>query len=359
MKTILIRTPYYWGSLLPGGDPKSIRPYNTIQDLVFLRYLQDRLRERGYSLLDAEGHPVADCEWVIFTDAFTLGPRSYPRHWRREKFKHTVGRVIRPYYKREFYRECLEHGRRERLALWNMEPPSVQPHNWDPAFHSLFSVVLTYATDLIDGRQFYQLRLARPLARPRRPRVPFHVKKLLVCVQGNKRSSHPLELYSARRRTIHYFERAYQDAFELYGVGWADATTFWGRVYPGGREDYPSYRGLVTDKAEVFPRYRFGLIYENCVFPGWVSEKIFDCLEADCVPVYLGAPDITDFVCADAFVDARNFKSDDELADYLWSMSEAEYNRYRDAIDVYFESEQYRMFSLEACAETVIRVLGL
>lgn len=52
----------------------------------------------------------------------------------------------------------------------------------------------------------------------------------------------------------------------------------------------------VEDKLGTLRHFRFALCFENCVFPGYVTEKVFDCFLSGCVPIYLGAPDITDFI---------------------------------------------------------------
>ena len=43
-------------------------------------------------------------------------------------------------------------------------------------------------------------------------------------------------------------------------------------------------------------------------FAGYISEKIFDCFFAGTVPLYLGAPDIEDYIPADTFIDLRQFR---------------------------------------------------
>src|SRR5260221_513096 len=110
--------------------------------------------------------------------------------------------------------------------------------------------------------------------------VPFSEKRLLVNISYNKYSSQPGELYSARREAIGYFERHRPDDFDLYGVGWLGTQTL--RGSSGRGERHPSYRGAVTNKWDVLPRYKFSLCYENSRDqPGCVTEKIFDCLRSD------------------------------------------------------------------------------
>ena len=39
-------------------------------------------------------------------------------------------------------------------------------------------------------------------------------------------------------------------------------------------------------------RYKFYLAFENTNEPGYVTEKVYDALDAGVIPVYLGAPDV-------------------------------------------------------------------
>jgi hypothetical protein len=123
---------------------------------------------------------------------------------------------------------------------------------------------------------------------------------------------------------------------------------------------YPSYRGTVENKWEVFPKYRFSLCYENIRDePGWITEKIFDSIRAGCVPIYWGAPNITDYVDREAFIDRRYFVDDAALADYLINMSEQEYNKYQEAINDYLNSERFARFLPPSYADTIISTLDL
>jgi len=70
--------------------------------------------------------------------------------------------------------------------------------------------------------------------------------------------------------------------------------------------------------------YTFAICFENMVLEGWITEKMFDCFYAGCVPVYWGAPDITEFVPIDAFIDMRAFSGFDELRRFLHALSPAE-----------------------------------
>ncbi|MHB0875277.1 MAG: glycosyltransferase family 10 domain-containing protein, partial [Anaerolineae bacterium] len=132
------------------------------------------------------------------------------------------------------------------------------------------------------------------------------------------------DLYRTRLAVAHYF--AQRPGFELYGPRWDQP------IHGLSEDDAltlrSSWRGAVADKLAAMSAHRFALCFENCVFPGYVTEKVFDCFFAGCIPVYYGAPDITDFVPPAAFIDFRRFGSLSELDRYLRSISDSEVMAY-------------------------------
>ncbi|MDH7578630.1 MAG: glycosyltransferase family 10 [Bacillota bacterium] len=154
-------------------------------------------------------------------------------------------------------------------------------------------------------------------------------------INTNRYNSHPLELYGERLKAIRWFEENHPDDFRLYGRGWA-------------YEEYPSYRGEVAFKKDVLKKAKFSICYENARdIPGYITEKIFDCFIYGCVPIYLGAPNVTEHIPAATFIDKRNFKSYPELSKYLRDMPPQEYIGYLEAIKSFLESEKSYPFSVE------------
>jgi hypothetical protein len=215
----------------------------------------------------------------------------------------------------------------------------------------MFPTIFTWNDHYVDSRRYHKFCIPQTAEFPKIEDVLFHKRKLLVDISGNKFSSDPNELYTARRTAIRYFEQHLLKGFDLYGTGWNDPKI--------DSAFYPSYRGSPKFKWNVLPHYRFALCYENSCEPGYVSEKIFDCLRSGCVPVYLGAPNITEYVDQDTFVDRRRFQSNAELANYLVSVDEIEYRRFQDAIRRYLSSDKFEAFLPRAFADIIIRVLAL
>ena len=191
-----------------------------------------------------------------------------------------------------------------------------------------------------------------PLKIPKICEVPFAEKKLLINISYNKISDHPTELYSERLKSIRYFEKAFPDQFDLYGFGWD-------KLNPGELA-FISYKGPVDNKWDVLPRYKFALCYENNYNQlGYITEKIFDCLRADCVPIYWGAPNIHEYVDAGCFIDRRNFESNKDLEKYITQITEDDYKKFREAKKEYLLSDRFKQFTSDAFAQNFINILKL
>ena len=124
-----------------------------------------------------------------------------------------------------------------------------------------------------------------------------------------------------------------------------------GRIF---ERKFPSYRGRVESKNEALQKYKFSICYENARgIPGYITEKIIDCLVAGCVPVYWGAPNIADHIPKEAFIDFTRFNDYKSLYHCLRNMPENEYAGYLGAINKFLGGEKAQAFSAEYFAEQV------
>jgi hypothetical protein len=91
------------------------------------------------------------------------------------------------------------------------------------------------------------------------------------------------------------------------------------------------YKGPCASKFEVFKQYDFCLCIENMAMDGYITEKIFDCLYSGTIPLYLGAPDISNYVEPNAYIDCRRFSSWGDTWSYVNSIPENEIQEMREA----------------------------
>lgn len=226
-----------------------------------------------------------------------------------------------------------------------------------------YGIVFAYNDNLINECGYKKLNMVNKMKQPLN--VPFLEKKFSTLIAGNKRVKDNGELYSERLRAIRFMENNYITDFDLYGIGW-DLKTFGGikpvralnRIKPLRKllaEKHPSYKGKIYKKIEVLSKYKFCFCYENsCAIPGYISEKIWDSFFSGCVPVYYGAPNITDYIPDNCFIDFRKFSSYEQLYQFMKEMSEETYNNYISNIKKFLQSEKIYPFSAECFVDTII-----
>lgn len=107
---------------------------------------------------------------------------------------------------------------------------------------------------------------------------------------------------------LKFFETKPEGEFDFYGnppPQFANSKMWKGKV-PGQHSG--------PEKIVVLKNYRFSMCYENTITePGYISEKIFGCFAAGCVPVYLGATNVEVYIPKDCFIDRRDFNSNEEM----------------------------------------------
>ncbi len=159
--------------------------------------------------------------------------------------------------------------------------------------------------------------------------------------------------YRARLRAIQAF--CGLDDFDLFGEGWDKRHP---AVEPAMHAAAQRvYHGTAADKLALLAGYRFGIVFENTRFPGYISEKLFDCLFARCIPIYSGAPDVAQYVPPAAFIDARQFRSFAELERFLRGITEADARRYIDAAHIFLTSPAYERFCADRFARDLVDAL--
>lgn len=224
-------------------------------------------------------------------------------------------------------------------VLW--EPPSVLPENYNSTYHHFFSKIYTWRDDLVDNKKYF--KIAYPDLRPMLGnQKKFAEKKLAVLVSSNKVSPHANELYSARREIVQFYSQYYSKDLDLFGPSWPPI---------------PVYKGLISgtllDKVDKLKSYKFCYAYENVKNePGYITEKMLNCFQAGCVPIYWGAPNVLKYIPSSCFIDRRKFSSEAEVYAYIKNMKEEEYNKYIASIKAYLRSEKAKIFTIENLIKT-------
>lgn len=329
----IVVDPFYRGNkLFALEDPK----INRDDCLYSFSSLRQALARQGYDLKTNDLHSVETSDLVIYNE---------------------MPKVLPP----------EQHRAKSILLLFESE--LIRPDNWDKSAHDRFKSIFTWRDDWVDGLKYVKSNFAHRFPEPGLT-LPFSDQQLCTLIAGNKSVSHPLELYSKRREAIDWFEANAPEDFEYFGVGWERSYLKGGFATKLMRKtgvlnwlpEKPSrcYGGAVDSKIETLRRFRFSICFENAQgIPGYITEKIFDSFFAGCVPVYWGAPNITDHVPPECFVDFREFRSYSDLHAFLKSMSESQYAGYLNAIQTFLGSPNADPFRAEKFAENFIQNVEL
>ena len=270
--------------------------------------LREALKERGITINTADLGNEEECEKIVVWDL--NGPNLL------------------------YVRECIAKGWQEKLILMLWEGPVVLNDNWDLENHNYFAKIFTWDNDFVDNQNYLKFYWPQNELPYYGIELPYDEKKLCTMIVSNKMSHHPKEIYSERIKAIRFFEEIMPEQFDLYGLGW----------------DYSvkSYRGKVKSKEPVYARYKFAICYENTTrVNGYITEKIFDCFRGGCVPIYLGADNVSDLIPPDTFIDRRDFGSYEELLDFLLSIDEQSYKQYIASIAAYAHSDKFKLFGID------------
>ena len=181
--------------------------------------------------------------------------------------------------------------------------PSVMPDNFSLEYHEHFAKVYTWNDLLVDNEKYFKFYY--PVFRPMiSDPMDFAFKRLCTLIACNKYSLHPAELYSERCKLIEFFETRPYEEFELYGRGWPN--------------HYKTYQGTIQRKVDYLKHYRFCFAYENIKnIPGYITEKIFDCFQAGCVPVYWGACNVAAHIPQNCFISREESRIIPALLEFL------------------------------------------
>jgi hypothetical protein len=160
------------------------------------------------------------------------------------------------------------------------------------------------------------------------------------------------EIYKDRIDAIYYFSN--NPGFALYGEGWEQPIPGFGSRYHEAA--IRAHKGPLGpgEKLRTMSKFKFAVCFENCAFPGYVTEKIFDCFLAGCIPVYFGAPDISDFVPENTFIDFRQFENMKALELYLSQLSEEAATKMIEAARKFINSEAFKRHDENAIVKQIV-----
>ncbi|MEY8877808.1 MAG: glycosyltransferase family 10 [Leptothrix sp. (in: b-proteobacteria)] len=256
------------------------------------------------------------------------------------------------------------------------EDPLVRPLNADRARLRQYRKIWSWDETLIDAEHIAELEYPNDLRwRP----VPDWAGRDLVCVMlaSNKAFRYPdaRNLHAQRLAVIRAYEAHAPNEFQLFGRGWqipAVQPGAWGRLVKrlhewryqadapwapllARRAPFPSWRGAIGHKREVLDRARFAICYENSRGnPGYITEKIFDCLTSGCVPVYIGTQHARPPIPADCYIDGDALLDPRALIAALQAIDAERFARYQQAMRAFLQSDEAQRYSNAHWCRTLV-----
>jgi len=302
------------------------------------RYLAEEAKKHGIHVSTIDTQPLDSYDAIVFLDF--------------------------PSFKNQYFKKLIKE-KFENLYLLIWENETIKPNNWKKENYQYFKRLYTWNDEIVDNKKIFKFFVPQKI--PLGLSFELSQKKKFCCmIAANKSSNHILELYSERVRAIRWFEKNAPQSFDLFGTGWNDYT-FNGVLRPLNKFKalkklvtpfYPSYKGAIKSKPSILKDYKFSICYENARdIPGYITEKIFDSFFAGCVPICWGAPNITDFIPENTFIDRKKFDTYKELFDYMWNMSETEYLNYIYSIEKFVNGPQIYPFSANNFCDTIFRLI--
>jgi hypothetical protein len=315
--------------------------------------LQAHLGAKGYRLATIDQHDLAEAEHIVFIDVIINDPRF--REFRRRR-----------------------NALRARATLIVIDAAVINYYQHTAAALRHFDRVLTWDPGRVDRKKFFPYRLPECFLVKDPFRIPFAERKFICMMNSNKFSLFEKELYSARKEAALFFEKT-PEGIDVYGGGWnqrpsimhamlhasmrwrfllrsiatfhvAPLVRFGDYLLNIKRFDPKTLKGKVHVSAtEIYAHYRFAICFENAHgIPGYATEKMFNCLNARCVPIYWGDDEILRHVPRSCYIDMRDFPDYASLYAHLCSIDGKRYAEYLRSINAFLREAEHGPYGIPA-----------
>ena len=254
------------------------------------------------------------------------------------------------------YERIKRDARARLVAFVIMEPPVVAPALYEalPKLTAMFERVYVhnttgagYSQTGVDTGKLHRLYWPIPYDDVLMPywKNERRMKRIVVINGSHNPLDKNRELYSLRIKVM--AELSKFSIVDLYGIGWDkwwSREAMWLPYWRNRRKIVSIYKGKCASKFEVLQNYEFCLCFENMLMDGYITEKIFDCLYAGTIPLYLGAPDILKYIPKNVFVDCRIYSSWIEMWRYISNMPMEKIMAMRNAGREFLKSDNAKSF---------------
>ena len=202
-------------------------------------------------------------------------------------------------------RECEEFGiskDRRILILW--EPKEINGKLYKPSTLDAYGHIFTPSSDWIHGSKTHEFKWPQGNAvkKTEADKEWFKRKHKFVFIGSNKYSVSKGEFYSLRRSILR--DPNISNYIDLFGHSWnsnlvhdiksvlssitkVNIKQYSFKSLSIFAKKYTNYQGISKDKIKTLKNYKFAVVVENS--NNYVSEKLFEALEGQCIVLYVGA----------------------------------------------------------------------
>lgn len=289
---------------------------------VFFNRLKEEFLKRGYDLSTQDINPIYESDIVLYVYAKApLPPESH----------------------------------KDKSYVWFLETPFSINLLYRKDKHHLFKKIFTYDKSLVDNKKYHYMQSVYSFD----PYEEVDLKQktvLAMQIAGNLNYSPNRSLYYERRNLVKWFIENHPKNFEFYGENWDKMKS---GINPESRVDFDKcHKGYAPNKKDTIKKARFVFAYENCLSDNYVSEKVWDVMNAGSVPIYLGAESIETYVPKECFINKKDFDTYEKLYDYMKNMSDETYLEYINCIKNFITlAEKNEITDIEQSVNNMIGVI--
>jgi hypothetical protein len=245
----------------------------------------------------------------------------------------------------------------------------------NPRNHSGYDAIFTYVTPLVDGKRYFFLSPRAYYRHRITTGLPFEQRRI-ACLVGTNRVGPNRRL---RLRTGLF---AMKKGWKFSVKDWFDYVLCPGQldsfraqvgkacaiyescgfdIFGEGWDLLPETRGVclgipAESTLSYVGKYRYYFAFENHTSDySLISERVWDALWGDSVPVYLGHTSLDQFIPRECYIDARQFDRPAQMLEWLRRTPESTWARYRKAGREFIQSNAVQRFLPESFAEDFVR----
>lgn len=136
------------------------------------------------------------------------------------------------------------------------------------------------------------------------------------------------------------------------------------KVFSGGKV-LNNVGGPVKNKIQFISNFKFTFAFENSSYPGYVTEKIYEPMFVNSIPIYWGSPLIHLDFNTKSFVNHHDYKSDEEVIERIIELDQDKYKMAEllnenwfsnNILNAYCDKETLRFFFEKIFSQQIIPV---